>query len=117
MAKFLCRTIKALDLCTAEMSPGDRFAGSVLIAASAGSSQRKKRLIGNTVSSHCCTGAEPCQHAEPQAQNVAFRQASMKSFNQLAYANLPMRSLNPAEITGNAPVQNWALKEYFVTKF
>lgn len=67
MVKVLCKMIKALDLCIAEISPGDRLAGSVVIAASVGSSKRKKRPTGNTVSSHRYMGAKSCKHAEPQA--------------------------------------------------
>lgn len=40
MVKVLCRMSEALDLCVGELSPGGGLAGSVLIAASAGSSKR-----------------------------------------------------------------------------
>lgn len=58
--------IKALDLCIAEVSPGGRLVGPVLTAASAGSSKRQ-RPRRNAVSSHRCSSAESCKHAEPQA--------------------------------------------------
>lgn len=56
MVKVFCRTIKASDLCIAEVSPGDRLTGPVLTVAAAGSSNRKQRPSGHTVCSHRYVG-------------------------------------------------------------